>query len=112
MGERNRVIEVHRLAFGLGSIGINQHDFCCEPTEEQSVSKSCSHIPDSYHRNARRTMILWDISQGNSSAFIYFPVAFTVITELQEPVLWIMPFAALRTLQISTPACTLAIILF
>jgi len=45
------------------------------------------------------------------SAFVYFPVAFTVVSKLQEAVLGIMPFAAIWAFQIPAPTGALAIIL-
>ena len=46
------------------------------------------------------------------SALIHLPISCALIAELQQAVLGVMPFAAVGTLQITAPRCSLAIIVF
>jgi len=41
---------------------------------------------------------------------IYFPVSFALITNLQQPVLGIVPLATIGTNQVARPTCALAIV--
>jgi hypothetical protein len=50
--------------------------------------------------------------RGDRLAFIDLPVSLALIAELQQTVFRIVPFAALRTLQIAAPCGSLAIIIF
>ena len=45
-------------------------------------------------------------------AFIYFPKTFEMVAKLNEPVLGIMPFAAIRADEIPAPACAFAVVVF
>jgi len=46
------------------------------------------------------------------SAVVYLPVSFRVKSDLQQPVLGVVPFAASRTYQVAAPCGSLMIVVF
>ena len=49
MSEGHGVIEVHGLAFRLGAVGVDQHDFGSQSAQEQGIGKSRAHIADAHY---------------------------------------------------------------
>jgi hypothetical protein len=49
VSEGHGVIEVHGLAFRLGAVGVNQHNFGSQSAEQQRVGKGCADISHADH---------------------------------------------------------------
>jgi hypothetical protein len=47
-----------------------------------------------------------------SSDFVYLPIAFAVIPDLQQTVLGVMTLSALGAFQVTAPGCALPIVVF
>ena len=53
-----------------------------------------------------------DLSNELRLTLIYLPIPFALVAELQQAVFRVVPLAALGTLQIPAPSCSLAIVVF
>ena len=62
MSEGHGVIEVHRLAFRLGAVGVNQNDFGCQATEKQRISEGRTHIAYTHNSDTHRPSMVFRIS--------------------------------------------------
>jgi hypothetical protein len=55
MSERDGMIQVHRLAFGLRVVRVNQHDFRCQSAQQKGISEAGAHVANPDNGNARWT---------------------------------------------------------
>ena len=58
MRKRHGVIQVHGLAFGFGSIGIDQDDFRRQPAEQQSIGEGRPHVAHADNRDSGGTRLV------------------------------------------------------
>jgi hypothetical protein len=68
VGEGHSMVEVHRLALRLGSVGIDEHDLCGKTAQNQSIGKRGSHIAhaDNGHSNWTRFLDWIDLRHAKS----------------------------------------------
>ena len=105
MRKGHSVIEVHRFAFRLGAVGVNQHDFGCQAAEKERISKGRTDIAYTDDSDTYRPSMIFHISfhgwfgSSGDESTIDFPITFALVADLQQTVLGVVALFAIGALQ-------------